>query len=146
MYPQSVFWGPYVSDYSNSWKGTILALSFRSNPINCYCMYICFACQFEIVKQNIFKPSYVLSKNMKNITIFHLKIIFFTNVKYCCLLHDRVFVMVPLHLVAWEMLFISLWYSLDLPLTIILAFMHVRITFKYHKNQVPELQCFLKVK
>ena len=36
---------------------------------------------------------YVLSKNKKTITIFHLKIIIFTAVKYCCILHGRVFVM-----------------------------------------------------
>ena len=35
---------------------------------------------------------YVLSKNRKNITFFHLKITFFTDVKKCCLLHGRVFV------------------------------------------------------
>ena len=35
----------------------------------------------------------VLSKNKKNITIFHLKIIFFTAVKNCSVLHGRVFVM-----------------------------------------------------
>ena len=35
----------------------------------------------------------VLSKNKKNITIFHLKIIFFTAVKNCSILHGRVFVM-----------------------------------------------------
>ena len=36
---------------------------------------------------------YVLSKNKKNITIFHLKIIIFTAVKNCCILHGRVIVM-----------------------------------------------------
>ena len=36
---------------------------------------------------------YVLSKNKKNITIFHLKIIFLTPVKNCSILHGRVFVM-----------------------------------------------------
>ena len=30
---------------------------------------------------------------MKNVTIFHLEIIFFTAVKYCGILHGRVFVM-----------------------------------------------------
>ena len=35
----------------------------------------------------------VLSKNKKNITISHLKIIFFTAVKNCSILHGRVFVM-----------------------------------------------------
>ena len=35
----------------------------------------------------------VLSKNKKNITIFHLKIIFFTAVNDCIILHGRVFVM-----------------------------------------------------
>ena len=35
----------------------------------------------------------VLSKNKKNITIFNLKIIFFTAVKNCIILHGRVFVM-----------------------------------------------------
>ena len=34
-----------------------------------------------------------LSRNKKNITIFHLKIIIFTAVKYWCILHGRVFVM-----------------------------------------------------
>ena len=37
---------------------------------------------------------YVLSKNKKNITIFHLKIIIFTAVKNCCILHGRVFVII----------------------------------------------------
>ena len=36
---------------------------------------------------------YVLSKNKKNITNFHLKIIIFRAVKYCSLLHMLVFVM-----------------------------------------------------
>ena len=36
---------------------------------------------------------YVLSKNKKNITIFHLKIIIFTAVKNCSILHGHVFVM-----------------------------------------------------
>ena len=35
---------------------------------------------------------YVLSKNKKNITIFHLKISIFTAVKNCSILHGRVFV------------------------------------------------------
>ena len=35
----------------------------------------------------------VLSKNKKNITIFHLKIIFLPAVKYCSILHGHVFVM-----------------------------------------------------
>ena len=35
----------------------------------------------------------VLSKNKKNITFFHLKIIIFTAVKNRCILHGRVFVM-----------------------------------------------------
>ena len=34
-----------------------------------------------------------LSKNEKNIIIFHLKINIFAAVKYCCILHGRVFVM-----------------------------------------------------
>ena len=37
---------------------------------------------------------YVLSKNKKNITIFHLKIIIFTATKYCRILHGRVCVMI----------------------------------------------------
>ena len=36
---------------------------------------------------------YVLSKNMKNITIFHLKIIIFTAVKYHSILHGHIGVM-----------------------------------------------------
>ena len=36
---------------------------------------------------------YVLSKNTKNITIFHLKIIIFIAVKFCSILHGRVCVM-----------------------------------------------------
>ena len=36
---------------------------------------------------------YVLRKNKKNITIFHLKIIILKAVKYCCILHRRVIVM-----------------------------------------------------
>ena len=39
---------------------------------------------------------YVLNKNKKNIIIFHLKINIFIAVKYCCILHGRVCVMVPL--------------------------------------------------
>ena len=35
----------------------------------------------------------VLSKNKKNIIIFHVKINIFTTVKYCCILHGRVCVM-----------------------------------------------------
>ena len=35
----------------------------------------------------------VLSKNKRNSIIFHLKIIVFTAVKYCCILHGRVCVM-----------------------------------------------------
>ena len=38
-------------------------------------------------------PIYVLSKNKKNIKNFHLKIIIFTAVKYCCILHGHVCVM-----------------------------------------------------
>ena len=34
-----------------------------------------------------------MSKNKKNITIFHLKNIIFTAVKYCSILHGPVFVM-----------------------------------------------------
>ena len=46
---------------------------------------------------------YVLSKSKKNITIFHLKIIIFTLVKYCCILHGRVCAMILLRflLVMW---------------------------------------------
>ena len=39
------------------------------------------------------EPPHVLSKNKKNITIFHLQIIIFTVVKYCSILHGRVCVM-----------------------------------------------------
>ena len=35
----------------------------------------------------------VLSKNKKKIIIFHLKIIIFIAMKYCCILHGRVIVM-----------------------------------------------------
>ena len=35
-----------------------------------------------------------LSKNKKSITIFHLKMIFFTAVKYCSILNGHVFVMI----------------------------------------------------
>ena len=35
----------------------------------------------------------VLEQTKKNILIFHLKIIIFTAVKYCCILHGRVCVM-----------------------------------------------------
>ena len=37
---------------------------------------------------------FVLSKNKKNITNFHLKIIIFRAVKYCSLLHRLVFLMI----------------------------------------------------
>ena len=40
--------------------------------------------------QSIFSVSKKKEKNMKN---FHLKIIIFTAVKKCCMLHERVFVM-----------------------------------------------------
>ena len=51
-----------------------------------------------------------LSKNKKNIAIFHLKIIIFTAVKNCCILHGHVFVMDRLsraqaHSVHWYMYF-----------------------------------------
>ena len=36
---------------------------------------------------------YVLSKNKENINFFHVKIIFFTAVKNCSILHGPVFVM-----------------------------------------------------
>ena len=39
---------------------------------------------------------YVLSKNKKNITFFHLKMINFTAVKNCSILNGRVFIMVTL--------------------------------------------------
>ena len=46
---------------------------------------------------------YVLSKNKKNIAIFHLKIIIFTAVKYYSILYGRVFVMIIMiiHLFSW---------------------------------------------
>ena len=37
---------------------------------------------------------YVLSKNKKNVTFFHLKITIFTAVKYCSILHGHVCVIV----------------------------------------------------
>ena len=40
-----------------------------------------------------------VSKNWENITFYHLKIIDFTAVKYCSILHRRVFVMRVLRLV-----------------------------------------------
>ena len=40
---------------------------------------------------------YVLSKNKKNVTFFHLKITIFTAVKYCSILHGYVCVMYCLH-------------------------------------------------
>ena len=43
---------------------------------------------------------YVLSKIKKKINIFHLKIIFFTAVKNCTILHGRVFVMALLIIVS----------------------------------------------
>ena len=49
----------------------------------------------EAVLTNI-STIYVLSKNEKNIIIFYLKINIFTAVKYCCLLHGRVCVMLEL--------------------------------------------------
>ena len=36
---------------------------------------------------------YALSKNKKNVTIFHLKIIIYTAVKYCSILHGHACVM-----------------------------------------------------
>ena len=39
---------------------------------------------------------YVLNKNKKHIIIFHLKVNIFIAVKYCCIFHGRVCVMVPL--------------------------------------------------
>ena len=47
------------------------------------------------LKHRLWVPTiYVLSKNKKKITIFHLKIIIITAVKNHCILHGRVFVMV----------------------------------------------------
>ena len=46
---------------------------------------------------------YVLSKNKNIIKNFHLKIIFFTAVKYCCILHGRVCVMSnPIVAINWK--------------------------------------------
>ena len=45
----------------------------------------------------MYPQSMFWSKNKKNITIFHLKIIDFTAVKYCSILHGRVFVMICVH-------------------------------------------------
>ena len=49
----------------------------------------------------------VLSKNKKNIKIFHMKIIFLTAVKNCSTLHGRVFVMeiIMFHHASTPMLF-----------------------------------------
>ena len=41
----------------------------------------------------MYPQSMFLGQNKKNIKIFHLKIIIFTAVKICCILHGRVFVM-----------------------------------------------------
>ena len=41
----------------------------------------------------MYQKIYVLSKNKKNIRIFHLKIIIFIAVKYCRILHGHVCVM-----------------------------------------------------
>ena len=41
-------------------------------------------------------PHYVLSKNKKHNTLFHLKIDVFTAVKYRSILHRHVFVMKPI--------------------------------------------------
>ena len=41
----------------------------------------------------MYPQSMFLAKSMKNIKIFHLKIIAFTAVNNCCILHGRVFVM-----------------------------------------------------
>ena len=41
---------------------------------------------------------YVLSKNKKNVTFFHLKIQVFTALKYCSIWHGRVFVMMDVKL------------------------------------------------
>ena len=41
---------------------------------------------------------YVRAKIRKKFTIFHLKIIIFTAVKYCSILHGRVCVMLHIHL------------------------------------------------
>ena len=38
-------------------------------------------------------PQSVLSKNKKNIKYFHLRIMFFTAVKYCSIIHRHVTVM-----------------------------------------------------
>ena len=44
----------------------------------------------------MYPQSMFWSKNKKNIKNCHLKIVIFTAVKYCCILHGRVFVM-PFH-------------------------------------------------
>ena len=48
----------------------------------------------KVISSVLVPTIYVLSQNKKIITNFHLKIIIFTSVKNCCLLHGRVFVMV----------------------------------------------------
>ena len=40
---------------------------------------------------NVYQQSYVLSKNKKTIAIFHMKMIMFTAVEYCSILHRCVF-------------------------------------------------------
>ena len=45
------FWGTYrIVEQLSFGKGNLKALSFHSNPIDCYCMYKCLACQFESEK------------------------------------------------------------------------------------------------
>ena len=55
-------------------------------------MYFFFVCFFLRRFPRILTIN-VLDKNKKNIKLFHLKIILFTAVKTCCILHGRVFVM-----------------------------------------------------
>ena len=51
--------------------------------------FLIFALKHRFKVPNLNVPKiYVLSKNKKNVTIFHLKIIIFTAVKYCSILPE----------------------------------------------------------
>ena len=52
----------------------------------------------------MYPQSMFLSKNKKNIKTNHLKIIIFTAVKYCCILHGHVCVM-HVHIVGHDTLY-----------------------------------------
>ena len=62
---------------------------------------------------------YVLSKNMKNVKIFQLKIVIFTAVKNRCMLHGRVSVLRKQNVKENNRLSIKLAYSYGFPISML---------------------------